>query len=411
MIKKIPSKNLQNPTIIFPPKCPRAIKGIFNRLRSKFKTPPPPFLDLWSLHNNHTKPTKRSLLSYITTPFRLSPDDPRNVQFSNIGIARSIVHVLNELGYIVDVVEWNDNKFIPGRKYDLFIGHGGCNFERIARNLPPDVVKIYFSTGLYWKEHNRREEERFRWLEERRGVRLPYDRWIYHSEEYANQSADGIICLGNQVARESYSKFPLIINLNNAAYHEDRYDRVKKDYASGRNKFLFFSGGGNIHKGLDLLLEAFAQVNAHLYICQHINEGFYKVYRHELEDFLNIHLIGVVPMRSLRFYELVDKCNLVISPSCSEGSQGAVVECMHQGLIPVVSNATSIDTNDYGITLNTCSIDEIVKVVQDVSQRPPKWHEEMSYRTRKAAVTEFSEAAFLRNMKDAIQKVIAQKLG
>jgi hypothetical protein len=170
------------------------------------------------------------LLSYITTPFQLSADDPGNLQFSNFGIARNIVRALDRLGYIVDVVEYLDTKFLPRKDYDLFVGHGGFEFEHISRNLPPDAVRIYFSTGIYWKDFNRQEEERFRWLEERRGVRLPYDRWIYDSEEYANQSADGIICLGNQVAKDSYSQFGLVINLNNAAYHESFWSSSRPNF-------------------------------------------------------------------------------------------------------------------------------------------------------------------------------------
>lgn len=359
-----------------------------------------------STYYDQTDRPKRALLSYITTPFRLPSDDARNIQFSNIGIAHSIVHVLNELGYIIDVVEWTDTRFVPNKKYDLFIGHGGCNFKHIARNLLPHAVKIYFSTGIYWKEHNRRQAERSRLLEERRGVRLRHDRRIYYSEEYANQSADGIICLDSQVAKDSYSKFPFVIQLNNAAYHVTVYDHFKKDFASGRDKFLFFAGSGNVHKGLDILLEAFTHVDAHLYICQHIEPDFYRVYRHELEDFPNIHMVGWIPMRSPRFYELIARCNFVISP-CGEGGGGAIVECMHHGLIPVVIRHTINPSGGCAIELNACSIDEIVKVVQDLSQHSPQWCEEMSRRTRQVAVTEFSEAAFLRNMKAAIEHVIA----
>lgn len=391
-------------------RIPKAIK---DWLRARYRGYPVPINNIGEPpphgHLRVTDRPKRALLSYITRPFKLPPDDSRNVQFSNVGIARSIVRVLNELGYIVDVVEYTDTEFVPCREYDLFIGHGGHNFEFIAHNLSGDTIKIYFSTGLYWKEHNRREAERFSWLEERRGVRLPYDRWIYYSEEYANQSADGIICLGNQVAKESYSEFPLVINLNNAAYHEDRDDGVKKDFASSRNKFLFFSGGGNVHKGLDLLLEAFVGVDAHLYICQDIRPDFFEVYRHELEDYPNIHLVRWIVMRSPKFYELVNKCAYVILPSCSEGCAGSVVECMHHGLIPVVSREATIETGNYGVTLRTCSIEEIIEVVQDLSKHPAGWCEEMSRRTREVAVREYSVDAFLRNMRGAIQYVIAQK--
>lgn len=360
-----------------------------------------------TLNVNHQP--KLALLSYITTPFRLSQYDPRNLQFSNVGIARSIVRTLNELGYIVDVVEYTDIRFTPKKEYDLFIGHGGHNFKHIASNLPPHTTKIYFSTTLYWREHNNREKERFHLLEERRKVRLNLDRWIPSSEDHATRSADGIICLGNQVTKKSYSNFPLVMILNNAAYHDNRYELIKKDFKSSRNNFLFFAGGGNVHKGLDLLLEAFVQVKAHLYICQNIKPDFYKVYQHELEKYPNIHLKGWVPMRTPQFYGLIDKCAFIIHPSCAEGSPGAIVECMHQGLIPIVSRYSGINTHEYGITLKTCSVDEIVKMIRKLSQHPPEWHEKRSKKTHKAALKYFSDKNFRQNLKISIQHIIINK--
>ncbi|MDO9464750.1 MAG: glycosyltransferase [bacterium] len=347
---------------------------------------------------------KRALVSYLVNPLLISP---QRIKFSNDGIALAIPRVLNELGYIVDVVNWDDLNFVPEKKYNLFIGHGGCNFEQIARNLSSNAVKIYFSMGIYWKECNQREAERFCQLKQRRGRSLPYDRWITYSEEYANCSADAIICLGNEYAKESYLKFPFTLNLNNAAYPDDRYDRTMKNFVSARNNFLFFSGGGNVHKGLDLLLEAFVQVNdAHLYICQSISSDFYEVYRHEFEDHPNIHLIGPLKMRSSKFYKLMDKCAFVIHPSCAEGQQGSVIECMLQGLIPMVSRDTNMDVNDFGIMLNTCCIKEIVETVQDLSQRSPKWCKETSQRTHKIAITDYSEETFLSNLRNHIKHII-----
>jgi len=84
---------------------------------------------------------------------------------------------------------------------------------------------------------------------------------------------------------------------------------------------------------------------------------------------------------------------------------------MHQGLIPVVSQESNIDTSDFGITLDTCSIEEIAEVVRDLSQRSPEWCQEMSRRTREVALKEYSVDSFLRNMREAIEYVLAKKLG
>ena len=112
------------------------------------------------------------------------------------------------------------------------------------------------------------EKKRFDNFYKRHGVRLPPDRHIKHSEEWALNHADGIICLGNSSARDSYAQFPLVIDINNASYPDDHYDCTPKDFEAGRDGFLFFAGPGNIHKGLDLLIEAFTDLAEHLYICQ-----------------------------------------------------------------------------------------------------------------------------------------------
>jgi glycosyltransferase involved in cell wall biosynthesis len=366
-----------------------------------------PVPDVWDPVNSSAGPSRRALLSYITAPFRATGDAAQRVRFSNMGIARSIVAVLNALGYIVDVVEYTDTSFTPENDYDLFIGHGGANFVHIAAGLRPGTRKVYFSTSLYWMDFNRREQERFDQLARRRGVRLPFDRWITESEEEANECADAIICLGNQFAKESYAKFPHVFNLNNAAYHDDRYELAMKDFDRGRDGFLFFAGDGNVHKGLDLLLEAFGGLPAELYVCQLISPRFHEVYRHELEDLANIHVMGWVPMRTPTFYDLIARCNFAIFPSCAEGSQGSAIECMHQGLIPVVSRESTIDTDDYGITLRRCSVDEIARVVRELTEYSPERCERMSRLARKAAVTKYSEEAFMRGFEEALRRVTA----
>ncbi len=397
-------------------RIPGRLRTAFNRLPFRRRIYPPPILDIWPAA---TPPLKRALVSYITAPFKLSAHDPRNIQFSNIGIVRNIARALNELGYAVDVVEWSDSSFVPRRKYDVFVGHCGCNFETIAQALPSDTTKIYFSTGLYWREWNRLEEVRLDELQQRRGVRLAPDRKIEYSEESANRMANGIICLGNHAAKESYRQFPLVINLNNAAYHDARYDTAVKDFkdfAAGRKNFLFFSGPGNVHKGLDLLLEAFGhealrEADVHLYICQSIAADFHQVYEEELTFLPRVHVIGPVAMRSRRFYELADRCDYVVHPTCAEGQPGSVIECMHQGLIPILSRQANMDTRDFGVTLDECSIAEIVAAIRQAAERPVEQCEELSRKARAATLQDYSEAAFLKNMKAAISTIESMSAG
>ena len=244
-------------------------------------------------------PAKAALVSYVTAPFKHGSD---STLFTHAGVPKLMARALQELGYAVDVIEWDNTAFVPRKDYTLFIGHAGMNFERLTKRLGPRCVKIYFSPGTYWQEHNRAEKQRFDALEQRRGVRLPPDRPIENSEERANAQADGIICIGNRLAKESYAKFPVVYALNNAAYPLST-DPMPKDEVAGTGSggFLFLSSEGNVHKGLDLLLETFARPDvrevAQLYICQKIRPDFHALYRQELEDTPNIHLIGHVDLQ------------------------------------------------------------------------------------------------------------------
>ena len=66
--------------------------------------------------------------------------------------------------------------------------------------------------------------------------------------------------------------------------YPDTYSSSNKNFDDARNNFLFFNGPGNVHKGLDLMLEVFTRVDQHLYIRQNIEPAFLKAYKKELTD-------------------------------------------------------------------------------------------------------------------------------
>ena len=193
-----------------------------------------------------------------------------------------------------------------------------------------------------------------------------------------------------------------------ASFPDEHYERTAKGFRLGAPQFSFFSGSGNVHKGLDVLLDAFSLLDTHLYICQKISPAFYKVYRHELEDLPNIHLVGFVPIRSQRYYDLIDRCAFVIHPSCAEGSAGSLVEAMHQGLIPVVTRETTVDTGDYGVTLDNGMIQHVAKMVDELSQKSPQECKHCRDAPGQPPSAEFSVEAFESNLKNAIAHIISQ---
>jgi len=388
------------------PLLPVPVRLLRRMIQRLYKPQPERLYDIVLKQNISRHLSKRALLSYIVHSFAISIDDPRFFSHINIWRSHEIVRILNNLGYIVDVIDYRDTNFVPRREYDLFIGHGGINFEKIAQRLSTHSTKIYFSTGCYWKFHNDQEMVRFAQLYERKRVNLTLDRFIKDSEEGALLASDGIIGIGNDFTRKSYFGFSPVITLNNTSLYDSHYEKCEKDFKKGRKHFLYFAGSGPVHKGLDLLLEAFSRIKEHLWICSRIDQRFEEIYSDELHNTPNIHLDGWTQPRSTEIYELMDICNYIILPSCSEGQAHSVVECMNQGLIPVVSRACGLDVGDYGVILNQCTIEEIAKVVPMLSSYSAAKCNEMAARARQAAVTDFSESAFHQNMRDAIQYII-----
>jgi glycosyltransferase involved in cell wall biosynthesis len=381
----------------------KGLRSLLKQARDALRPAPKALLDFKEFCSDDS--TRRALVSYLVSPL-LPPRHKRDrTIFSNLGIAQHIPRVLNELGYIVDIIQYDVKGWKLSKRYDLFLGHGGINFEEIIHALPKETACIYFSTGIYWKDWNIREAKRIYDLALRRGCLLHPDRVIQNSEEKANRVADGIICLGNQAAVNTYHDFPLVIGINNATYPVTWSGWKNKDYSTGRKHFLFFSGGGNVHKGLDLLLEAFADTALHLHVCQTIDAHFNEVYSRELTECRNIHFYGYVPMRSTQFEFLATLCNWVITATCSEGQPGAIVECMGYGLIPVLPESANIDIEDFGILLRECTIESIREVALDSALMSVSECKQKSQLTHATVRSKYSPECFNSSLKAAVQQI------
>src|SRR5262249_606408 len=144
-----------------------------------------------------------------------------------------------------------------------------------------------------------------------------------------------------------------------------------KDWEACRKRFIWFGNHGFVHKGLDLVLEAFAEMpDYHLIVCgilkyeKEFVEAFYK----ELYQTPNIHTIGWVDTSSPEFVELGNSCVGTIYPACSEGGSGSVIHCMHAGIIPIISYECGVEVHDdFGVLLRSCSIEEIKESIRMVA--------------------------------------------
>jgi glycosyltransferase involved in cell wall biosynthesis len=329
-----------------------------------------------------SEPTRGNvLLSYILDTFFLQPDDPALLKHTHYWETHQIAQTWLDLGYTVDAIHWKNQDFVPEKRYNFFIDVR-MNLERIGPLLNPDCVKIMHIETAHWLFHMTAQHNRLLDLQQRRHLTIGPRKVV--SPNWAIEHADCAIILGNDFTRGTY------------AYANKPFYRVpisvpvvypwpeSKDFATCRRNFLWFGSGGLVHKGLDLVLEAFAQMpDFQLTVCGPVNEEkeFERAYAQELYHTPNIRTVGWVDVSSSAFTDITRNCIGIVYPSCSEGGGGGVITCLHTGLIPLVSYETSIDVEGYGFILKDSSIETIKECVHRIARLSTQ---ELAERSRKA---------------------------
>ncbi|MEX0686551.1 MAG: glycosyltransferase [Balneolales bacterium] len=310
------------------------------------------------------------LVSYIAESFFLKENEPIPNRHTQYWESLEIANIFLRRGYSVDVISYRNLTFVPGKKYKIFIG-SRTNFERLANSLNPDCIKVAHMDMSHWLFNNSAAISRCHDLKERKNITLRSYR--LQEENWAVEYADHITILGNKFTEETYeySKKPIHrLPIPSCTIYPKP---ETKDFEKCRKNFLWFGSRGMVHKGLDLVIDAFLELpDHHLTICGPIEEDkdlkfstkFYK----ELYDTPNIHTIGWADVDSPEFKNITDSCISIIYPSSAEGGGGCVITAMHAGLIPIVSYEASVDVDDsFGIVLRENTIDEIKKIVVKIS--------------------------------------------
>jgi len=351
------------------------------------------------------------LISYLVEPFVFKPNQPILSSHTRYWEALQVVKTFLDFGYGVDVISCNNNAFTPRRDYAFFVDTR-FNFERIVPLLNKSCVKILHGETAHMLFHNAAGSKRLLALYERRGVMLQVRRWERFSK--AIEYADYITIYGNAFTIATYLNtgkplFPLPISTTVLQPWP-----ASKDFDACRGRFLWFGSGGMVHKGLDLVLEAFAGLpECYLTVCGPVQKekDFVQAFYKELYETPNIHTVGWVDTQSIKFREITASCIGLVYPSCSEGQSGAVVECLHAGLIPIISRESGVDVNDFGTALETCSIEEIRNAVRMVSHLPAQELQKMARAAWEFARANHTRERFAEEYRKVITQIMARPIG
>ena len=204
-----------------------------------------------------SRPATRAgtFVAYIINPFLLKPGQPIPTSHTNYWESWQMAQTFLELGYAVDVIHYSNVRFEPEKHYDVLVD-ARFNMERLGPRFAESCIKIFHIDSGHYVFHAAAQYERLLDLQRRRGITLPPRKMV--PPNAGIEHADCATMLGNDFtystycyARKQIYRLPLP-----AAITFDFPD--DKDFEQCRRHFLWFGSEGMVHKGLDLLLEAFA---------------------------------------------------------------------------------------------------------------------------------------------------------
>lgn len=363
----------------------------------------------WTPKNTPIK--GRVLFSYLPYALLYREDDKFFDGHTNKWESREIARIFKDYGYEVDAIHYNNKKFKPKKKYD-FLFDIDFNLQRLSPLLPSDCKKILHLTGSYSYYQNAAELKRIEELKKRRPGSVYEPRRIIDNPAASDKSlemADFCSLIGVKHTLQTYPK----------KYHEkislvtvtaSVMDKIKTPdkFISDEREFFFLSGGGAVHKGLDLLLEIFSQ---HKNLVLNIigstanEKDFAEIYNKELH-LDNIRYHGSLNPNSEEFRIIADRCFCFINPSCSESISTAAATCLVYGLYPIISRDTGISLpENCGRYLETCSIEEIEKNILEIHKSKSEEISKQISVTQEYALKNFSKKNFTLLMKNFINKI------
>lgn len=323
-----------------------------------------------------TSPVRgRVLISYILNALYweecATPHVSPVYYHANAARTRAMVSTFAGLGYEVDLVSERNTLFRPARRYDI-LAATRFDMERLSGLVPSSCLKIVHleTADIYF--HGIAELRRLQALQQRRGLALQPAR--LELPHRALECSDFATLTGNAFTRATYRNSRVPIYLTPAAPRVRFSPPDEKDFNACRKRFLWIGSEGFVHKGLDLVLEAFAGMpDLELSVCGPLfrDPAFAACFHKELYETSNIRTLGWMDTGSAAFSDLAASCVGLVYPSCSEGQSGAALTCLHAGLIPIVSYESGVDTGDFGRVLRTSSIAEISEAVRHVASLPP----------------------------------------
>jgi hypothetical protein len=359
--------------------------------------------------------TKRALISLSPAAWSTALREFPNIKIFNVnGLTYIMVKVLNENGYIVDIVDYEHGNFTPTKRYDIFIGHGGRRASLIDILEKNNTVILQYVSQAYWKEFLRQSTERYERVCMQKKIPLIASHVRSHSdqerkgEEYLAEHAKYFFTANCPRMIKGYGKYAHKIHaVGWAAYVEDDLIVNDRDFDKGRKGFIYVAGTkGSIQKGFDLILEAFACTpDLDLYIYCDVDKEVRALYRKEL-SLPNIryiyHYRFGLPREHLR--TILKRVNFTITAPIDTGIGTAFLASLGLGLIPVgYADMPCSPANSH--LADSWQVESLVNNIREASQMPVEWCRQASASSMQNFRDNWSPQAFEKKFSEFIRYV------
>ncbi|KAA3617050.1 MAG: hypothetical protein D8M58_04360 [Calditrichaeota bacterium] len=401
--------------IFFFQKIPTILKNFYTKfaVRSKVSNSIIENIDYFK----SDKPKKRNALVALSpnawiTAVKQYP----NIKYFNFtGLMYEMVKGLNEEGYTVDIVDSNtENK--NNKNYSLFIGHGG-KCKTIIDNLPSETKIIQYISGAFWKIFYKESEERYnsfikrRNIKEKLNLKRNMDLTI-GGEEYLTKKAHVLINPNCPKVVDSFGEYKnkFFYPATGFASYVEKSLLIpieEKAFDIGNKSFIYVGGtGGNIQKGMDVLIEAFAKnLDLHLYIYCKVEDEILKSYANELR-LPNIHYIFHWQRKPLqkKLKQLIRRTNFTIHAPINTGIGTAFLGSMGLGLIPV-GYIDLIAPKESCVLSDSWDSESLSETIREASQKSTKWCKNAYILTLKNINENWSVENFRKRFRELIKNM------
>lgn len=300
-----------------------------------------------------------ALVSYI--PFALTHwyDDEFLDEHQSRREMFEIVRVLQKLGYNLYIVSPWSNPKLPEIDFKLVFGLEPAFCEACKKY--PNAKKIYYATGAFVEHQNSMVRCLTDEFNTKYQSNIPYRRTA--PENNAAYLADHILQIGSSYTIQTYPE-ELRNKVTTIHQSSQAIKTIENIAYAQENEFFFMSSGGNILKGVPQMIECFSKhPDKILHVVGPIEDDVKDAMKSVITD--NIIFHGFMNVNSVEYLNVIKRCNFTVYPSCSEGMPGAVLNCMKNGLIPIVTQWSAFDEiNEYGYVLDDVYPESIHKSLE-----------------------------------------------